>query len=53
MKTMNVTINDQVFAKFAEIQKEGGFSNQSECLEFVIEQVTKQKKEEKQHVGET
>jgi predicted CopG family antitoxin len=43
VKTISVTINDLVYEKFVRIQKDKGFTNQSDTLEFVIEEVSKRK----------
>ena len=42
MKTVSVVINDSAYEKFVEIQKQKGFNNQSDALEFIIEEISKQ-----------
>lgn len=46
MKTISVTINDLTYKKFAEIQRRKEFNNQSDTLEFVINQIFEQFKKE-------
>ena len=45
MKTLSITVPDAVFEKFTEIQNSKGFSNQSDTLIYITEEVHKQLKE--------
>lgn len=51
MKQVSVAVTNEVYEKFVGIQKKHGFSNQSDCLEFVINQVAENQTAEVKIVG--
>ncbi len=44
LKNLSIPVSDPAFEKFCAIQKKHGFKNQSDCLEYVIEQAAKEER---------
>jgi len=45
LKNLSVVVSDTTYEKFLRIQKREGFKNQSDTLEFLIEQAAKEMKQ--------
>ena len=41
MKNLSIPVSDGCFEKFIAIQKSHGFENQSNCLEYIIDEFVK------------
>jgi hypothetical protein len=44
LKNLSIPVNDAAFEKFSAIQKKHRFKNQSDTLEYIIQQVTVEEK---------
>jgi hypothetical protein len=47
LKNLSIPVNDRIFEDFIAIQRKHDFKNQSDCLEYVIEQVANSEAEKR------